>query len=84
MLIYNEEHLKHILKFIMLIISCNMQIYYMLIIFFFIKIKGETLSTLCVSKYIPWFVCHRPVSSVYNVGSVYRTAILECLLFKAY
>ena len=51
MLIYNEEHLKHILKYLMLIISCNLQIYYILTSFFLIRIKAEAFSMVCVSKY---------------------------------
>ena len=41
---------------------------------------------MCVLKSIPLFVCHRPVSSVSNVGSICGTAILDCLfgLFEAY
>jgi len=55
-LIYNEEHLKHILEYLMFIISCNLQIYYILSIFF-IKIKDETLNTLCVCQNIYLCFC---------------------------
>ena len=69
----------------MFIISCNLQIYYILSIFC-IKIKDETLNTLCVCQNIYLCLCVIVLYLVCPMLAVSGTVILDCLfgLFEAY